>query len=194
MQRAIRTVEIMAAVRHPNICRVYAYSEVTPSLLFIAFHLGREDLRTFLTNNELSRSRKLQYARQVTLAVHQLHSLHIPILHRDLKATNLVMDENNNVMLIDFGFANFATPNTHTGGGTAQWQAPETLTPKPLWSTKSDIYSLGMVIWEILTGEIPFPEYCNNSFDLKEQLDAGIRPRLPAYRDKVCCFKVVIFS
>ena len=86
-----------------------------------------------------------------------LHESSPPILHRDLKSANLLLDEGYNVKICDFGLARLkALTNSHTGQtGTTQWMAPEVLN-NDKYGTEADVYSFGVIMWECLTRECPF--------------------------------------
>ncbi|GMI10639.1 hypothetical protein TrVE_jg2280 [Triparma verrucosa] len=86
-----------------------------------------------------------------------LHQADPPVLHRDLKSANLLLDDGYNVKICDFGLARLkAYTNSHTGNtGTTQWMAPEVLMNQR-YGEKADVYSFGVIIWEVLTRECPF--------------------------------------
>ncbi|GMH69969.1 hypothetical protein TL16_g05291 [Triparma laevis f. inornata] len=80
-----------------------------------------------------------------------------PVLHRDLKSANLLLDTSYDVKICDFGLARLkAYTNSHTGNtGTTQWMAPEVLRNER-YGEKADVYSFGVIMWEIITRECPF--------------------------------------
>ncbi|KAF9995012.1 hypothetical protein BGZ79_000211 [Entomortierella chlamydospora] len=92
---------------------------------------------------------KTRIARQVALGLAYLHSKNI--IHCDLKSSNILLTENLDAKICDFGPAN-------GNGGTLPWMAPERLQDPPQSSTKSDIYSLGVVMWEMASGRTPYEE------------------------------------
>lgn len=87
-------------------------------------------------------------ALETARGVHYLHSCHPPVLHRDLKSLNLLLDESGRVKLADFGWTK-GLDNYMTGKiGTYQWMAPEVIASQK-YSEKADVFSYGIILWEI---------------------------------------------
>jgi len=86
-----------------------------------------------------------------------LHGSNPPILHRDLKSANLLLDEGYNVKICDFGLSRLKEfTNSHTGQtGTTQWMAREVLNNEK-YGFEADVYSFGVIMWEVITRECPF--------------------------------------
>jgi serine/threonine protein kinase len=120
---------------------------------------------------------KIKILRSAALGINYLHSLHPVIVHRDLKPSNLLVDENWNVKVADFGFARIKEENaTMTKCGTPCWTAPEVLRGEK-YDEKADIYSFGIIMWEVLTRRQPYAgrNFMGVSLDVLE----GRRPQLP---------------
>ena len=124
---------------------------------------------------------------QATEAIAALHNAPSPILHKDIKSSNFLVQNNSKLFLTEFGHskykihekpASFAT-------GISRWSAPEILAiDPPLWTEKADIFSLGMVLYEIVAKVIPYREEpnINTILDHKKR---GILPKFPSDSVKV---------
>jgi len=111
-----------------------------------------------------------------------LHLSKPPIIHRDLKPTNLLVDENWKVKICDFGLSAWQLQKTlldpGVAPGTPLWMSPEVLKGLPL-SEKADVYSFGIVLWEMLTGKEPFDDHDDYERFVQAVCDKGERPEIP---------------
>jgi len=116
-------------------------------------------------SNEILEEKKIiSILKQIVHGLIYLHSSSPPIIHGDLKPTNIIFDNENNVKLMDFGFSTIKKEtreynNETTSKGQLRWMAPELLIENP--TLKSDIYSFGIIIWQLLTRKLPYPEAKN---------------------------------
>ncbi len=109
--------------------------------------------------------------------MHYLHSCNPPVLHRDLKSLNLLLDESSRVKLADFGWTK-GLDNYMTGKiGTYQWMAPEVIASQK-YSEKADVFSYGIILWEIASREPPFKHLSGLQVSL-EVLNNDLRPPIP---------------
>jgi len=112
-----------------------------------------------------------------------LHLSKPPIIHRDLKPTNLLVDENWNVKICDFGLSawqlNKTLQDPGVAPGTPLWMSPEVLKGRSL-SEKADIYSFGIVLWEMLTGKEPFEDHDDYDRFVDAVCEQGERPEIPS--------------
>jgi serine/threonine protein kinase len=173
-------LEIMAPLRFQHICQVYKGCVVNEKTLWLVLEfIDGGNLKEFLTTHgPFPFEKQLSFAIQATKAVHFLHNNNPPILHRDIKSYNFLVKDLSVIILTDFGLAkakDFITSQTPTIG-TLHWTAPEVFDAK--WSEKADIYSLGMVFFEIISGEIPF-QHDENLRSVMNKVENGIRPKIP---------------
>ncbi|GLD94656.1 hypothetical protein PINS_up003280 [Pythium insidiosum] len=152
-------VEIMTMLRHPNICRLLGVCMDPPNRALIVELMQRGSLWGVLRTHRktLTLDMRARFIYDTAKGMSYLHHFDRPILHRDLKSPNLLVDKNYNIKLSDFGLARVkAHVQTMTGNcGTVQWMAPEVLGNQK-YTEKADVFSFGIVIWEIMTGECPY--------------------------------------
>ena len=140
-------------VSHPNICRVHDVGETEDGLHFISMeYVDGENLSSLLRRiGRLPRSKALEIAREIVQALAAAHDA--GILHRDLKPANLMIDGSGRVRITDFGLA--GAIGTAAGGGTIAYMAPELFLGQR-GSVQSDVYALGLVLFELFTGQRVF--------------------------------------
>jgi len=185
--------QIMSAIRSPTV--VYFYGAVLePKLCMVMEYCSRGSLYHVLQNDkyDIGWDRTFRFALETVKGIETLHTWDPPIVHRDLKSLNLLVNEKWEVKVCDFGLSRFNTgSNLETLGkmrGTFAYCAPEVYFGEQ-FSTKSDVYSIGMVMWELMvrciTGryERPFAEFKNLQFDFQiiiQTAKKGLRPTIPA--------------
>jgi serine/threonine-protein kinase len=158
LQRFQREIEALQKLDHPNIVHFYKSGYENGFYYYAMEYVEGENLEEILAKRQrLPYDEVLAIAQQVCAALKHAHDH--GIIHRDLKPPNLLMTADGVVKLTDFGIAKvFAADNlTSTGSvlGTAEFMSPEQATGKPV-SKRSDLYSLGVVLYALLTGRPPF--------------------------------------
>ena len=152
LERFISEVRTARQISHPNLCRVYDLGEFEGSRFLSMEYIDGEDLRLLLRRiGRLPEDKGLQIARQLCAGLAAMHDR--GVLHRDLKPANVMIDSEGRVRLTDFGLA--AATVDATGGevaGTPAYMAPEQIAGGAL-TPQSDIYALGLVLFELFTGE-----------------------------------------
>ncbi|ETV98268.1 TKL protein kinase [Aphanomyces invadans] len=151
-------VEIMSVLRHPNICRLLGACMDPPNRCLVVELLPRGSLWGVLrTSRSIDEARRIGFINDTAKGMSYLHNFQPPILHRDLKSPNLLVDCHYAIKISDFGLSRVkAHVQTMTGNcGTVQWMAPEVLGNQK-YTEKADVFSFGIVIWECVTGECPY--------------------------------------
>ncbi|MDQ2947760.1 MAG: serine/threonine protein kinase, partial [Acidobacteriota bacterium] len=149
-------VRVARQVSHPNVCRVYDVGEMEGHLFLSMEYVDGEDLGSLLRRiGRIPAEKALEISRKLCAGLAAAHDK--GVLHRDLKPANVMLDGRGQVLLTDFGLAGLADQITgdEVRNGTPAYMAPEQLAGKEV-TVKSDIYSLGLVLYEIYTGKRPF--------------------------------------
>lgn len=149
-------VRIARQVSHPNVCRVYDLGELDGVFYLSMEYVDGEDLASLLRRiGRLPSDKALEIARKLCAGLAAAHEK--GVLHRDLKPSNIMLNGRGEVLLTDFGLAGIAgeIEGAEIRNGTPAYAAPEQLAGEEV-SVRSDIYSLGLVLYEIFTGKMPF--------------------------------------
>ena len=155
-ERFFAEVRITRQLSHPNICRVYDIGEIDGRHFLSMEFIDGEDLASLLKRiGHLSNEKALDIARQLAAGLAAAHER--GVLHRDLKPANIMLDGHGRVRITDFGLAIAAEDETQAAeiAGTPAYMAPEQLAGKGA-TVRSDMYSLGLVLYEIYTGKKAF--------------------------------------
>ncbi|XP_010546972.1 PREDICTED: RGS domain-containing serine/threonine-protein kinase A-like isoform X2 [Tarenaya hassleriana] len=153
-------VSLMKRLRHPNILLFMGAVTSPQRLCIVTEFLPRGSLFRLLqkSSSKLDWRKRIHMALDIARGVNYLHHCSPPIIHRDLKSSNLLVDRNWTVKVADFGLSRLKHETyltTKTGRGTPQWMAPEVLRNEPA-DEKSDVYSFGVILWELATEKIPW--------------------------------------
>ncbi len=149
-------VRIARQVSHPNVCRVYDLGEVDGQMFLSMEYVDGEDLGSLLRRiGRLPGDKAAEVARKICAGLAAAHDK--GVLHRDLKPANVMINGEGNVVIMDFGLAAVADQieGQEIKAGTPAYMSPEQLAGREV-TVRSDIYGLGLVIHEILTGKRPF--------------------------------------
>ena len=160
-----KEVELLANLRHPNLILFMGYT-IAPVCCIVTEYMRRGSLHSVIHEQFPGEPLPLKLQRTVAISVARgmeyLHAKTPSILHCDLKSPNILVDDKWRIKIGDFGLSRV---KLHTmvmgskmgGTGTPEWMAPEVLRCEP-FAEPSDVYSYGVVLWEILTGRVPWQE------------------------------------
>ncbi|XP_017628018.1 serine/threonine-protein kinase STY17-like isoform X4 [Gossypium arboreum] len=150
-------VYIMRKIRHKNVVQLIGACTRSPNLCIVTEFMARGSIYDYLHKQRgvFKLPSLLKVALDVSKGMNYLHQNNI--IHRDLKTANLLMDENQVVKVADFGVARVQSQSgvMTAETGTYRWMAPEVIEHKP-YDHKADVFSFGISLWEILTGELPY--------------------------------------
>lgn len=159
LNKYIKEIITIANLRHPNIVLYMGASLNKNDCYMISEYITKGSLFDHLHGNKqtLSETEQISIAYEIAVAIKYLHSR--KILHCDLKSSNILLDENFKVKIGDFGLSKLVSllnENENKGRiGTPHWMAPEVMN-KGVYLEASDVFSYGMILWEMISGEIPY--------------------------------------
>jgi len=158
LERFRNEVRMARRVSHPNVCRVYDVGEVDGQTFFTMEYIDGEDLASLLRRiGRLPPDKALEIARQLCAGLAAAHTK--GVLHRDLKPANIMLDGRGQVVITDFGLAGVADNirGAEVRSGTPAYMSPEQLAGREV-TMRSDVYALGLVLYEVFTGKRAFAE------------------------------------
>merc|ERR1711916_254098 len=153
-----KEVQLMSQLDHPNVVAFVGASLEYPNVCVLSKFMSRGNLGQVLRENgELSWDIKMRMAIETCLGMVYLHQCDPPVVHRDLKSLNLLVDEDYHIAVADFGLSKQTHGNSlNSKVGSLNWCAPEVLLHSAPYTEKADVYSFGMVLWELCTHQSPF--------------------------------------
>ncbi|KAM7398894.1 hypothetical protein PAMP_018199 [Pampus punctatissimus] len=179
-----REVRIMKTLNHPNIVQLFEVIQTEKTLyLIMEYASGGEVFDYLVAHGRMKEKEARAKFRQIVSAVHYCHQKNI--VHRDLKAENLLLDANSNIKIADFGFSNEFTAGSKldTFCGSPPYAAPELFQGKKYDGPEVDIWSLGVILYTLVSGSLPFDG--QNLKELRERVLRG-KYRVPFYMSTDC--------
>jgi len=166
-------------VSHKNVCRMYHLSKEKDTHYIVMEYIRGENLKSMVRmTKQLSVRTAVSVAKQVCEGLAEAHRM--GVVHRDLKPSNIMIDRVGNVRIMDFGIARSMTAQGITGPGvmvgTPEYMSPEQVEGKKA-DERSDIYSLGIILYEMVTGRVPFGGETPLSIALKHKNEIPRNPK-----------------
>ena len=173
-----REIFTMSVLSHPALLKFKGYTEEAPFYLITEYMRNGSLFDVLKKRPEtLTPTDRTLIALDVARGLEYLHSK--GVIHRDLKSLNVLLDENNKAKICDFGMVRTMNEGPKTGMiGTVHWMAPEVLMSSPDYDQKVDVYSYGIFLWELLTGDMLYKDMTQSEITMGVTMH-DLRPPLP---------------
>ena len=179
VERFSNELRFARKIRHKNVCQMFDLGEEKGSHFITMEYVPGEDLKSFIRRAApLSTARTLSIAKQVCGGLSEAHKL--GVVHRDLKPNNIMIDKEGNARIMDFGIARLLKEKGITDKGimigTPEYMSPEQVEARQV-DQRSDIYSLGVILYEMVTGRVPFEGETPFSIGMKHKGEIPKNPK-----------------
>jgi len=179
IERFSNELKLARKIRHKNVCGMFDIGEAEGSHFITMEYVSGEDLKTMIRmSTGLTVGTVLSIGKQVCQGLAEAHSL--GVVHRDLKPQNIMIDKGGNAKIMDFGIARSIREKGITGAGvmigTPEYMSPEQTEAKDV-DQRSDIYSLGIILYEMATGRVPFEGETALSVAIKHKTEIPKDPK-----------------
>ena len=187
-----REMKIARKLRHPNVVDIYGLHKENGIGYLIMEYLDDGNLRKHVKARDLTLADILKIMLKICEGLHYIHNHKLEdgrfhsIIHRDIKPENILLSKNGGLKVADFGLSlhedTWAWRKTRSRAGTPLYMSPEQIRGKPL-DVRTDIYSLGLVLYELLTGQLPYKAPKREMY-MKMVISKKTKPAPPSYVDK----------
>jgi serine/threonine protein kinase/predicted Zn-dependent protease len=179
VQRFSNELKIARKIAHKNVGKMYDLNEEKGAHYITMEYVSGQDLKGLIRQSkQLTVGTAIAITRQICDGLSEAHSL--GVVHRDLKPSNIMIDKNGNARIMDFGIARSIEGKGMTGAGvmigTPEYMSPEQVEGKEV-DPRTDIYSLGIILYEMLTGRVPFEGDTALTVAVKHKTEAPKAPK-----------------
>ncbi|TKA72533.1 hypothetical protein B0A55_06425 [Friedmanniomyces simplex] len=156
--RIEREIQYLQLLRHPHIIKLFTVITTSNEIIMVLEYAGGELFDYIVQNGKMAEDKARKFFQQIVCAVEYCHRH--KIVHRDLKPENLLLDENLNVKIADFGLSNIMTDGNFlkTSCGSPNYAAPEVISGKLYAGPEVDVWSCGVILYVLLVGRLPFDD------------------------------------
>ncbi len=179
VERFSNELKLARKISHRNVCRMFDLGKADGTTFITMEFVPGEDLKSFIHRaKQLSIGTAISIARQVCEGLEEAHRQ--GVVHRDLKPGNIMIDKDGDAKIMDFGIARSLTGRGITGAGvligTPEYMSPEQVDGQDV-DQRSDLYSLGVILYEMVTGRLPFAGETPLSIAHKQKYEAPVDPK-----------------